>query len=144
MQEKVHTEHERKMNFNFKPFDLSHDEYAKDKLTSPQLNNFIKLEELRGAEDVNTLKVEAYRRNATPFAVLILTMIGAIVSSRKVRGGSGSHLAIGVIIACAFILSDRFSTIFSSKGNLPPEIAAWIPNTIFLLVTIYIYRKAPK
>ncbi len=132
------------MHFNFKPFDLNRDEYAKDKLTTPELKKFIQLEEMSGAENVNALKVEDYRRNATPVAVVILTFIGAVVASRKVRGGSGVHLAIGISTACAFIIMDRFSTMFSSKGNLPPVIAAWLPDFFFLFVAYYLYRKAPK
>ncbi len=105
---------------------------------------FIKLEELRGAEDVNTLKVEEYRRDATPVAVIILTFIGVVVASRRVRGGSGTHIALGIVAATIFVLMDRFSAIFSSKGDLPPYIAAWIPDFVFLFVAYYLYRKAPK
>jgi lipopolysaccharide export system permease protein len=135
---------QKNLKSNFKPFDLSHDEYAKDKLTTPELRNFIHLESLRGAEDLNTLEVEEYRRFATPLAVLILTLIGGIIASRKVRGGSGSHIALGIVLASAFILMDRFSTIFSTKGNLPPYIAAWVPDLVFTLVALYLYKKAPK
>ena len=134
----------RVMNFNFKPFDLKRDEYAKDKLTTPELDRFITLEELRGAEGLNALKVERYRRDATPAAVLLLTIIGVVVASRKVRGGSGIHLAMGFITAAIFILTDRFSTIFSVKGNLSPMLAAWLPNIIFTFVAICFYRRAPK
>jgi len=135
---------EKDLKSNFKPFDLSHDEYAKDKLTTPQLLNFIHLEALRGAEDINTLRVEEYRRFATPLAVIILTLIGGIIASRKVRGGSGSHIALGIVLASAFIIMDRFSTIFSTKGNLPPYIAAWVPDVVFTFVAFYLYKKAPK
>jgi lipopolysaccharide export system permease protein len=134
----------KQMNFNFKPFDLKRDASAKDKMTTPELNHFIRLEQLRGTEGVNALLIERYRRDATPVSVIILTLIGAIVASRKVRGGSGMHLAIGFIIAALFILMDRFSTIFSTKGNLPPLIAAWIPNTVFTFVAYYLFRKSPK
>jgi lipopolysaccharide export system permease protein len=144
LKEKVVLTPTREMNFNFKPFDLNRDEYAKDKLTTPELNHYIKLEELRGAEGINSLKMERYRRDATPVSVIILTMIGAVIASRKVRGGSGMHLALGFVTAAIFILMDRFSTIFSTKGNLPPEMAAWIPNVVFVFVAYYIYRKAPK
>lgn len=132
------------MNFNFKPFDLSRDEHAKDILTSPELNHYISQEEQRGAEGINELKIENYRRVATPVAVILLTLIGAMVAGRKVRGGSGVHLAFGFVTAAVFIIMDRFSTIFSTKGNLPPGIAAWIPNVVFVFVALYIYRKAPK
>jgi lipopolysaccharide export system permease protein len=61
-----------------------------------------------------------------------------------VRGGSGLHLAIGFIIASLFILTDRFSTIFSTKGDFSPILAAWMPNIIFTFVAIYLFVKAPK
>ncbi len=132
------------MNFNFKPFDLKRDEYSKDKLITTELDRFIKMEELRGSEGLNALKVERYRRDATPASLLLLTLIGVVVASRKVRGGSGVHMAIGFVTAAIFILTDRFSTIFSSKGNLPPLLAAWLPNIIFSFVALWYYRRTPK
>lgn len=144
MQEQVVQEATRLMNFNFKPSDLTRDKYTKDKLTTPELSRFIALEELRGSEGLNSLKVERYRRDATCVTVILLTLIGAIVAGRKVRGGSGVHLAVGFVTAALFIVTDRFSTIFSTKGDLHPLLAAWIPNMIFLLVVAYLYRTAPK
>jgi lipopolysaccharide export system permease protein len=131
-------------NFGFLPLDLEKDKYTKDKLTTPQLIKQIKLEEIRGSEVLNELRIERYRRDATPITVLLLTLIGAIIAGHKVRGGSGSHLALGFIIAAVFIITDRFSTIFSTKGNLPPLLAAWIPNIIFVWVVYYLYKKAAK
>jgi lipopolysaccharide export system permease protein len=144
LQERVVTKPEMHLNLNIKPRDLRDDEYLKDKLTTPELRNFINMEQLRGSEGLNALRVELYRRTATPLAVLILTLIGAVVSSRRVRGGSGLHLAIGIVIAVVFILCDRFSTVFSIKGNFPPFIAAWLPNTIFGGVAYWLYRITPK
>ncbi len=144
LHETVTTKPEMHLNLNIKPRDLGEDEYLKDKLTTPELRNFISMEELRGSEGLNTLRVELYRRTATPFAVLLLTMIGVVVSSRKVRGGSGLHLAIGIVIAVVFILFDRFSTVFSIKGNFPPLIAAWLPSIIFGGIAYWLYRITPK
>ncbi|QEC67253.1 YjgP/YjgQ family permease [Panacibacter ginsenosidivorans] len=144
LQEKVDYSQKKEMKFNFKPFDLSHDEYAKDKLTTAELHQFVQLEKLRGSEGLNALEIEQYKRFATPLAVVILTIIGAAIASRKVRGGSGAHIAIGIVLAVTFILMDRFSTIFSTKGSLPPYIAAWIPDVFFSFIAIYIYRKTPK
>jgi lipopolysaccharide export system permease protein len=126
------------------PEDLRRDEYLKDKLSSPDLKRFISMEELRGTEGLNTYKVEYYRRIATPFSVVILTLLGAVVASRKTRGGSGLHLAFGIVAAATFVIMDRFSIVFSSKGHLHPMIAAWIPNIVFIVVTFFVYRKAPK
>jgi lipopolysaccharide export system permease protein len=129
---------------NFTPADLNLDEYAKDKLPTPELRHLIRMEELRGTEGINGMKVELYKRDATPFSVLILALIGGVVASRKVRGGSGMHMAIGLTAAATFVLLDRFSTIFSTNGNFPPLVAAWTPNAIFIFVAYYFYKKAPK
>jgi len=144
IQEQVATHDEQYMKFAFKPSDLNRDKYTKDKLTSPELRRFIELEKARGSENLNELIVELERRNATPVTVILLTLIGAVVAGRKVRGGSGSHLAVGFVTAALFILADRFSTTFATKGNLSPVLAAWIPNIIFLFVAYFLYKKAPK
>lgn len=142
--EKVEKKQEMHMKLNIDPADLKEDSYIKDKLTTPDLRHFINMEELRGSEGLNTLKVELYRRTATPFTVFLLAMIGVVVSSRKVRGGAGLHLAIGIVIAVLFILFDRFSTVFSIKGDFPPVLAAWVPNVIFGGVAYWLYKIAPK
>jgi len=131
-------------DFNFKPIDLQRDEYMKSRLTTPELTRMIELEKLRGSETVKELMMEKAHRLATPVAVVILTLIGAILACRKIRGGSGVHLATGIILCAVFILTDRFSTIFSVKGDLNPYVAAWIPNVIFSFVTLWLYKKAPK
>lgn len=144
VQEKVISLPVMSMNFHFVPSDFISDKYTKDKLSSPELRHRIAVNKVRGSEGLNELEVEATRRDAAPVTVILLTIIGAVIAGRKVRGGSGLHLAIGFIIAALFILTDRFSTIFSTKGNLPPVLAAWIPNIIFVFVVFFLYRKAPK
>jgi lipopolysaccharide export system permease protein len=131
-------------NFNFRPLDLQRDEYVKNRLTTPELNRMIEAEKLRGSETVKELIMEKAHRTSTPIAVVILTLIGAILACRKIRGGSGVHLAYGIILCAIFILTDRFSTIFSTKGDLNPYVAAWLPNVMFMGITLWLYRKAPK
>lgn len=93
---------------------------------------------------MNTLKVERFRRDATPFSVIILTIIGVAVASRKTRGGSGLPLAIGIVTASFFVVMDKFSTVFSTKGDLHPFLAAWLPNIIFGLVAFWMYKRSQK
>ena len=132
------------LDLNLKPEELRKDIYIKDKLTTPELVAFIKQEELRGSEGLNTYKVELYRRTATPASVLLLTFIGAVIASRRTRGGSGVHIAVGIAIASLFIISDRFSTVFATKGNFPPLLAAWLPNIVFAIIAYWLYRRTPK
>lgn len=132
------------INLKIKPTELRKDNYLKDKLTTPELIAYIKREELRGTEGLSTYVVEKHRRNATPTSVFLLTLIGVVIASRKTRGGSGMHLALGIAIAALFIIADRFSTVFATKGNFPPMLAAWLPNIAFTFVLLWLYRRTPK
>ena len=132
------------MNYNFKPRDLRRDEYLKDQLPTPDLDDFIRSERARGSEMLNTLLVERYNRDAIPVSVLILTIIGVVLASRKIRGGSGLHIAIGVVLSVLYILFGRFSIVFATKGSFTPFLAAWTPNIIFGILAFYLYKKTPK
>lgn len=132
------------MNLNVQPKELRRDDYLKDQLTTPELHQFIHMEEVRGSEGLNTFKVELYHRDATPFSVIIMSMIGAVIASRKIRGGSGLHLAVGIVMAAIFVVMDKFAVTFSTKGSLPPMLAAWLPNIIFSGVAWVFYIRTPK
>lgn len=88
--------------------------------------------------------VEKHKRLAFPFATVVLTLIGVSLSSQKRRGGTGINLGLGLILSFAFILFMQISTTFATNGNLPPQIAVWIPNIIFGALGIYLLRMAPK
>ena len=132
------------LKMGYLPTDISEDDFKKDKLKTPALDRFIKQEQIRGSEGVNAIKFERYRRDASAMSVIIMTMIAGILASRKIRGGSGFHLALAFIIGVFFIVIDKFSMVFSTKGNLPPMIAAWIPNILFAIVAYLLYKRAPK
>ena len=134
----------RHLGLSFKPNDLKQDDYMKDKMTTPELEKYIALEQTRGSENVNTLLLEKHNRNANPASVFILTIIGVTLSSRKVRGGSGLHLAMGVLICVIYILVGRFSSVFSMKGNFNPFVAAWLPNVVFGSLAWVFYRWNSK
>ena len=98
----------------------------------------------KGSEGVKEYEVEMQRRMAAPAAIIILTLIGAALSSRKVRGGIGMHLGIGITIAFAYILFMQISKSYSISGGLSPFMAVWIPNFIFAALGVYLLAKAPK
>jgi len=132
------------IKIGYKPSDLTHDEYMKDKLKTPALNDLIEKEERRGSEAVVPLRFERYRRDANAVSVIVMTLIAGILASRKIRGGSGFHMALAFVIGVTFILVDKFSMVFCTKGNLNPFVAAWLPAALFGYVTIHLYRQAPK
>ncbi len=109
-----------------------------------ELNDKIQLERMKGSENIKSYEVEKGKRLASPFAIIVMALIGVSLSSRKVRGGIGMHLGLGLGIAFAYILFMQISTVFATFGNLSPLYAAWIPNIIFSIIGIYLLKNAPK
>lgn len=109
-----------------------------------ELRDFIRKEEMKGASNVLEYKIEKYERIAFPFANIILTLIGVAISSRKVRGGIGMHLGIGITLTFSYILFMQISTVFSANGSLAPIVAVWIPNVVYGLISFYLIKRAPK
>ncbi|WP_157760713.1 LptF/LptG family permease [Chitinophaga caeni] len=145
LREHVSTVPDTLLKIPFEPSELVVDEKnIEEAMTTPELKKFIAREEIRGSEGLSTFKVELYRRTSAAFAIIVLTIIGAVLASRKVRGGSGFHMALGIVISALYILFLQFSTVFATKASLNPLLAVWIPNFIFGGLAIYLYRKAPK
>jgi lipopolysaccharide export system permease protein len=128
----------------FSPSDFMVDIDDAKVMTFNQLNRFIKREEMRGSSISRQFDLEKYKRLTFPFANLVLTFIGVALSSRKVRGGIGMHLGMGIAIAFTFILLLQVTSVFAVFGNLPAWIALWIPNILYAIVAIVLLRMAPK
>ncbi|MGP8217387.1 MAG: LptF/LptG family permease [Bacteroidia bacterium] len=109
-----------------------------------ELNQFIALQKMEGSNNVSFDEVEKQQRTAFPFATFILTIIAISLSSRKVRGGTGLHLGIGLLIAFSFILFMKISTTFAESGLISPLISVWIPNFLFGILAFFMIRATPK
>jgi lipopolysaccharide export system permease protein len=73
-----------------------------------------------------------------------LTIIGASLSARKVKGGMGLNIGIGLALSMTYILFMTISSSFAVSGVMTPMLAAWIPNFIFAGIAVYLYRRAPN
>lgn len=109
-----------------------------------ELNEKIEKEKIRGSGIMVNLELEKYKRWTYPFSAYVLTLIGVALSSRKVRGGVGLPLGLGILLSFVYILFIQFANTFALKGGLPPIVAVIIPNIIFGLLGIYLLIKAPK
>jgi lipopolysaccharide export system permease protein len=129
---------------NINPEDFSRDPSYVGTMTSHELDNYIKLLRLQGSDELKLFLIEKYRRFANPFAVFILTLIGVTLSSRKIRGGIGMNVGIGLGLSFSYILFLQFASQFCLKGNLGPMLAMWIPNIIYSVIGLVLYKLAPK
>jgi lipopolysaccharide export system permease protein len=109
-----------------------------------ELDEFIQKQRMQGETNITSYLIERHNRIAFPFTTFILTLIGVAVSSRKMRGGIGLQIAIGVVISFTYILFMQFSKQFAIGGMLPVMAAVWLPNVFFLIVALFLMRLAPR
>ena len=113
-------------------------------MTSTELDEYIAKQKRRGFANIKEFQIEYHQRIAMSFAAFILTIIGVSLSSRKVKGGMGLYLGIGLALSFSYILFQTISATFAVNGNTPPVLAVWIPNILYTFIAIYLYRKAPR
>ncbi len=127
-----------------RPGDFSRDPGFVGTMTFRELYDYIDLLKLQGSDELKVFLIEKHRRWAHPFAVFILTLIGVSLSSKKIRGGIGMSIGIGLALSFSYILFLQFASQFSVKGNLNPMFAMWIPNLLYMVIAGVLYKLAPK
>lgn len=113
-------------------------------LTTPKLKAYIERQKQRGFAQTKEFEVEYYKRGASSFAAFILTVIGVSLSAQKRKNGLGISLGIGLALSFTYIMFQTVSSTFATNANMPPAIAAWIPNIVYAFIAYYVYKKAPK
>ena len=113
-------------------------------MTTPELNVYINRQKKRGIGNIQTFQIEYHKRFATVMAAFILTTIGAALSSRKIKGGMGLNIGIGLALSFSYILFMTVTSTFAINGYVSPMVAAWIPNVIYTVIAIFLYRRAPR
>ncbi len=129
---------------NVRPSDFKRRLNIVETMNLKELDEFIQQQKMQGETNVKAFQIERHKRISFPFSTFILTFIGVAVSSRKIRGGIGLQIAIGVIISFTYILFVQFSTQFAIGGLLSVEWAVWLPNILFVFVALWLFRMAPK
>lgn len=126
----------------FEPRDFLIAKNDHEKMTSPQLREYISRQKDRGVANIKSFEIENEKRYAMCAAAFILTIIGMSLSSKKVKGGMGLNIGIGLVLSFSYILFMTVTSSFAVSGLTSPMIAMWIPNFIFSIIAIVLYRRA--
>jgi len=115
-----------------------------EQLTTPALKAYIDRQKKRGMGNIQQFEIEYYRRTAISLSSFILTIIGVSLSSRKIKGGMGMNIGLGLLLSFSYILFMQITSTFAVSGIVSPLIAIWIPNVTYIFVAVFLYRKAPR
>lgn len=113
-----------------------------EKMNIKELNYFIAVQRLQGADNIDVYLIQKYQRWAFPFSTFILTIMGVAIAQRKRRGGIGVNIGIGLALSFSYILFMQISTTFSINSNMDPLLAVWIPNILYSVIAFFLYRRA--
>ncbi len=126
------------------PADFLISRYDSELMTTSELKTYIDRQKKRGVANIKDFEIEYEKRFAMTAASFILTVIGMSLSSRKVKGGMGINIGIGLLLSFSYILFSTVSSTFAVSGATSPRVAVWLPNIVYSIIAIYLYRKAPK
>lgn len=113
-------------------------------MTNTELKRYMEKQRARGAGNLQAFETEWWKRWASPIGVFIMTLLGVSISSKKVRGGMGKNLGVGITLSALYILFSTVSTTFSVRGVMSPFMSVWLPNFLFLAIGLYLYRRISK
>ena len=125
----------------FEPRDFLIASNDHEKMTSPELSEYIARQKQRGVANIQNFEVERERRYAMTAAAFILTVIGMTLSVRKVKNGMGLNIGIGLVLSFSYILFMTITQTFAISGLTSAFVAMWIPNFIYIIIAIILYRR---
>jgi lipopolysaccharide export system permease protein len=122
----------RDRHFSETPQQLMASPKAPKDMRYRELGRYIRALE-RSGSDVNTIKVDRALKIAVPITCIIIALFGAPLATSTQRGGAAWGIGLSLGVTVTFLISIQLTKAIGGEGVLNPDLAAWIPNTLFAL-----------
>lgn len=93
--------------------------------------------------DVVRLRVELQEKLSYPLTTLIMAFLAIPFSLSTGKRGAITGVAVAVGVAVFYIVMSRLFEAMGNLSQLPPALAAWSPDLIFVLAGGYLILKVP-
>jgi len=120
-----------------RPEDFVREEIEPEEMGYQQLRRFAERLQAEGY-DATRYFVEIHIKTAFPFVILIMALIGIPLALWKKRMGTPVAVSLGIALCFIYLLVLGLSRTLGFAGVLPPVFAAWLANSLFLFVGIYL------
>lgn len=97
----------------------------------------------QGGFDVVRLRVELNKKLSYPLITLIMAILAIPFALSTGKKGAITGVAVAVGIAVFYTVVSRLFEAMGDLNQLPPALAAWSPDLIFVLVGGYLILKVP-
>jgi LPS export ABC transporter permease LptG len=93
--------------------------------------------------DVVRLRVQLNKKLSYPLITLIMAILAIPFAVSTAKKGAITGVAVAVGIAVFYTVVSRLFEAMGDLSQLPPALAAWSPDMIFILVGGYLILKVP-
>lgn len=108
----------------------------------PDLNAWLRSYALHAqSADSSPYHTHWHYRWALPFSCLVTVLLATPLAIHFSRRGPGGGVFLAVVLAALMLLTNTIVLAFGESGILKPALAAWLPNSCFALIGIYLYRR---
>ncbi len=132
---------DRMMNFGFDtliqrdfsetPQELLAEQKDPEEMNYTELGSFIESIQRSGG-DARKLEVERMLKIAVPLACLVVVLFGSALGNSTGRAGPAMGVGIALGTVLVYLLIVRVAQGMGASGVIPPPLAAWLPNFLFL------------
>ncbi|MDC0189313.1 LptF/LptG family permease [Flavobacteriales bacterium] len=132
---------EELIDLNITPSEIFQQTRSIKSMNFKELNQIITLSKKIGNELLPIYQIERNERFSYPFSIFIFTLLGFLISNKKIRGGLGYKLTAGLAICFLYIFIMKFTVTFTMNGNISAFISVWMPNAMCLLISIMAFKR---
>ena len=143
-EERLVTGDSMNLRLPMKVSDFVYFKHGADIMTTKEIRRYIEEERAKGADNLKAYEVELHRRMTGIPSVLILTIVGVCVSSRRTREGMGLHLLVGLVITFSYVLLQQMCQVFAVYGGMSPVLSVWIPDMLYAVLCVVLVIITPK
>jgi lipopolysaccharide export system permease protein len=90
------------------------------------------------------MQSELNSRFAFPFASLVFAVVAVPLGMQSRRSGKSAGFSTSIGVLLAYYVLQSFLRTLADKGSIPPVLAMWLPNMIFLGLGWYLLRMASQ
>ena len=88
------------------------------------------------------MQAELHSRFAFPFASMVFAILAIPLGLQNRRSGKSTGFATSIAILLAYYLMLSLLRTLAERGSIPPALALWFPNIVFLSVGWLLLRMA--